>query len=299
MKYRSELLYEYAKEHIRDQDVPPVLVPSYNRPDAKLLQRLLVEPELPIILCIRREQEEMYSRWKGKCHFLLLENVHDIAETRAEIIRLVSPWLKTAFMFDDDICELDYLIPSLTCNGKEAMRVSKCDGNQRPRHIDVLKMWLCLVEQCDKRLTISSPLYRPDSWHLKNKNADTVYNNGACIQCVYLNIENLLKHNITYKPHAVVGNEDYALQFDTMSSGLLTTVFTDLEYGCPAVNSHPGGCENANGYSDANERYRWYVSCAKSYYGNHPGIKYTTTRRTGMESVKFNWKYWRKHEHCN
>lgn len=294
MKYRSEFLYEYAKEHIQDQDVPPILVPSYNRPDAQLLQRLLVEPELPIILCIRREQEELYSRWKGKCSFLLLDNVHDIAETRAEIIRLVSPYLNQAFMFDDDINELDYLIPSLTRNGVESMRTSKLNTGYTARYIDILKMWLCLIEQADPTLTLSSLLYRPDSWHLKNKDAPVRYNNGACIQCVHLNLENMNKLSIQYKPHAVVGNEDYALQFDIMSAGLLTTVFTDLMYDCPAVNSHPGGCENANGYNNANERYKWYVSCAKAYYKDHPGIRYTTTKRTGIESVKFNWKYWRK-----
>lgn len=150
IKYRTEYLYEYAKEHIPDRDVPPILVPSYNRPDAKLLQRLLEEPELPIILCIRREQEELYSRYKGKCQFLLLDNVKDIAETRKEIIKQVSPWLKQAFMFDDDINELDYLIPSLTRNGVESMRTSKLNTGYVARFIDILKMWLCLIAQCDK-----------------------------------------------------------------------------------------------------------------------------------------------------
>ena len=155
-------------------------------------------------------------------------------------------------------------------------------------------MWLCLIKEADSDLTLSSPLYRPDSWYLKHKNAKMEYNGGACIQCVWLNLENLSNANIQYKPHSVVGYEDYALQFDIMSKGLLTTVFTDLMYNCPTINSQPGGCQNANGYSDAQERYKWYVSCARKYYGNHPGIKYMTTRRIGFETVKFNWKYWRK-----
>lgn len=291
--YRSELLYEYAKEHIPDRDVPPVLVPSYNRPDAKLLQRLLVEPELPIILCIRREQEEMYSKWRGKCAFLLLDNVHDIAETRAEILRQVFPYLSQAFMFDDDITDLDYLVPSTTRSGKSAMRTAHLHTGNDTRFIDVLKMWLCQIEQCDKRLSLSSIAYRPDSWNPSHADKEIEYNKGACIQCVWLNLRALKETAIQYKPHAEVGNEDYALQFDVMSSGFLTAVFTDLMYDCPAVNSHPGGCENANGYRDAYERYRWYVSCARSYYGDHPGIRFVTTRRTGIESVKFNWKYWR------
>lgn len=294
MRYRSELLYEYAKEHIRDQDVPPVFVPSYNRPDATILRRLLVEPEFPIVLCIRREQEELYAQWKNKCSIMLLDGVNDIAQTRREIIRQVAPYVNRMFMFDDDITELDFLLPSTTKTGTKAMRTSKLHTGTPPRWIDILKMWVCLVDQCKPELTLSTIAYRPDSWHIENANKDIEYNSGACIQCILIDTKNLTKNDIQYRSHEEAGNEDYALQFDIMSKGLLTTVFTDLMYNCPAVNSHPGGCQNANGYSDAHERYKWYVSCAKNYYKDHPGIRYVTTKRTGIESVKFIWKYWRK-----
>lgn len=289
MKYRSELLYEYAKEHIRDQDVPPVFVPSYNRPDAKILQRLLVEPEFPIVLCIRREQEDMYSKWKGKCGFLLLDNVHDIAETRREIVKQISPHLNQAFMFDDDITELYYMLPT-----ESAMKCSRLVNHVHPRWIDILKMWYLTAMHADTRLSISSPAYRPFSWSLKHCNSPIQYNSEGAIQCVLLNLENLQKlGGITYRDHKDCGNEDTAIQFDIMQNGGLTAVLHDFLYNCPAVNSQPGGCRNANGFSSDNDRYHWYTSCAKNFYGNHPGISYTKSR-TGLETVKFNWKYWRE-----
>ena len=232
---------------------------------------------------------------------MLLDNVYDIASTREAIRQAATPYCENIFMFDDDIDELDFLIPSKTRNGVSAMRTSRLCNGVTPRYTDILKMWMTLVMyEPTKRLAISTPAYRPDSWHMKNCNAELYpYNNAACIQCVHLNLRLLNENGIHYKPHSQVGNEDYALQFDTMQASLLTCKFSDLEYNCPALNSAPGGCENANGISSPEERYRWYVACAKQYYGDHPGIKYTKTARTHIESVKFNWKYWRNYEHNN
>ena len=94
------------------------------------------------------------------------------------------------------------------------------------------------------------------------------------------------------------GNEDYALQFETMSAGLLTCVFTDLMYGCPAVGSHPGGCENASGIADVTERYQKYIQLfVKNISGDsHEGVVIKQTRSSGIPSIKFNWKYWTRKE---
>lgn len=293
--YRSEYLYEWAKENIPDEMVWPVMVPSYNRPDAKLLQRLFSEPEFPIILCIRREQEEMYKAYRGKCPILLLDNVHDLSETREAIVQSVAPYYDNIFMFDDDISWLDYMIPSLTKNGKESMRASRTCFGKYPRGIDVLKMWMLLI-QYDKhreQIGLSSIGYRPDNWNPTNANKPNLYNSGVISQCIHINVKLVLCKDIHYKPMMEVGVEDYSYQFDVMSSGLLTTVYKDLMYDCPAINSIKGGCENAHGL-DHNERYKRYLEASKNHYGNHPGIKYVSTKRTGFETVKFNWNYWRK-----
>ena len=43
--YRSEEYFQIAKDLIPDEQVPPIFVPSYNRPNPKILERLAVEPE--------------------------------------------------------------------------------------------------------------------------------------------------------------------------------------------------------------------------------------------------------------
>lgn len=295
MKYRSELLYEYAKEHIRDEDVPPVFVPSYNRPDAKLLQRLFVEPEFPIVLCVRREQEEMYSKYRGKCPFLLLDNVSDLSETREAIVQSVSPYYEHIFMLDDDISILDYNLPSLTKNGKPSMRSSKACYGKSPRGIDVLKMWWLSIQYDPhfNELALTGLAHRHNYWDIVYKDRPQIYNTETISQCIHLNTVLLQRYDIHYLPMRKVGVEDYAMHFQVMEKGLYSAVFTDIVYDCPAINSIPGGCENAHGLNHQ-DRYKMYLEAAKSYYGDHPGVKFSKTRTTGIESVKFVWNYWRK-----
>lgn len=292
--YRSQLLYKWAKD-IPDEQVWPVFVPSYNRPEATLLKRLFSEPEFPIILCIRREQEEMYKAYQGKCPILLLDNVTDISETREAIVQAAAPYYENIFMFDDDISWLDYMIPSLTKNGKESMRPSRTCFGEYPRGIDILKMWMASVmfDKSCENIALSSIGYKPDNWSPANANKRNSYNSAALIQCIHINTNLIRSRDIHYKPMKQVGAEDYAFQFDIMEAGLLTTIYKDLMYDCPAINSHSGGCEGMLGM-DAENRYKMCLEASKQYYGNHPGIKYTVTKRTGFETVKFNWNYWRK-----
>lgn len=279
-----------------DDDVPPIFVPSYNRPNPIILSHLSVEPELKIVLCVRREQYEMYKHWEGKVYsIMLLDNVNDLGETRMRILENIQDAYSHIFMWDDDINRIDYLVPSITSGGKEAMRRSGIHFNRpEDRWTDLLKLWMYYMYKLnDPKLAISSPLYRPDSWHMKNANADLKINSGACIQCVWLNVCLLRENGINYHPNREVGVEDYAIQFDAMNKGLHTTMITDMLYECPPINTQSGGCENANGYADPTERYKWYIELSKKYYNGHPGVLYKMTSSGKFESVKFNWKYWR------
>ena len=295
--YRSQLYFEEAKKRFSDEDVPPIFVPSYNRPDPVILKHLEVEPELKIVLCIRREQYEMYKKWQGKVYsIMLLDNVHEIGETRQRIIENIGDSFDQIFMWDDDMLRIDYTLPSITSKGTKAMRRAGVHFHRpEDRWTDLLKLWMYYMEDTKlSNIAISSPLYRPESWQLKYENAPMKVNHNACIQCVWLNLKFMREHNINYHPNYICGNEDYALQFDIMSAGGLAVTITDMLYECPPINTQPGGCENANGYKDPVERYKWYVSIAKKFYNNHPGILYKKTNSGKFESVKFNWKYWKK-----
>lgn len=299
--YRSQRLYKQVKDE--DFKIYPICVPSYNRPDPVILRSLETYPELPFILFIRntKEQKSLYKKWRKKCKIVLLDEVENIGQTRGAIIDwCIENRISNIFMMDDDIDELDFLYPHETNNGNVCMRAARQNMGRPYKGVNpfTLRMWMRMIESSRDDLTISSPAYRPDSWQMKNADAEVVYNNGSCIQCIHVNVKNLKRNGINYRDTEECGNEDYALQFDVMSSGLTTCVFHDLMYGCPAVGSKPGGCENASGIADVKERYNKYIKLfLKNISGkDHPGIKVKNTRSSALNSIKFNWKYWKVEE---
>ena len=142
---------------------------------------------------------------------------------------------------------------------------------------------------------------RPDSWHMKNADAAYSYNSGDCIRAIHINTKLLSANNIRYLPLSVAGAEDYALQFQVMEKGLNTIVIKDLMYGMSGTAATPGGCLQSAADSGVTieERWKTLTENAKAFYGDHPGIRYTKTKRTELDTIKFNWKYWRnQNEHC-
>lgn len=62
--YRSEKLYLTIDNIIPDSEVYPICIPSYNRPEAKLLKELKRNGNgLRVILFVRKEQYELYSQY--------------------------------------------------------------------------------------------------------------------------------------------------------------------------------------------------------------------------------------------
>lgn len=300
MLYRTQILYREVKH--ADFPIYPICVPSYNRAEPLILKSLDVYPDLPIVLFIRndKEQKALYKKWKDRCKIVLLDNVDNIGATRAAIIDwCIQNKIPRIFMMDDDIDELDFLYPHETRNGTMCMRAARQNMNRPYKGVNpfTLRMWMRMLESCRKDLTLGTPAYRPDSWQLKFKDADLKYNEGACIQCVYLNVKNLHKSHINYRDTEECGNEDYALQFDIMSAGLTTAVFHDLMYGCPAVGSLEGGNEDACKIKDIKQRYEHFIELFLKNVskGEHGGIRVARSK-SDIPSIKFNWKYWKVKE---
>lgn len=301
--YRSQKLYEKMKDETFD--IYPICVPSYNRADAAIFKALDTYPDLPLILFIRNtpEQKKLYRKYKERCRIVLLKDVVNIGQTRRAIVNwCVENRIPQIFMMDDDIDELDFLYPHETSNGNLCMRAARQNMNRSYKGVNpfTLRMWMWWIKKCNRKdLTITTPAYRPDSWHLKNKNAEVVYNRGACIQCIHLNVRNLYKNGINYRDTEECGTEDYALQYDVMKAGLTTAVFRDLMYGCPAVGSLEGGNEDACGHSPLQERYIKFCDLfMKNVLKDDPpeGIKIKVTTRSQIPSIKFNWEYWKVEE---
>lgn len=291
--YRAELLYNSVDNLIQDNEVFPICVPSYSRPDAPFLRYV---NELPVILFIRKEQKSMYKAYQGKCKIVELEEVEEIGQTRKAIVDwATNEGYKDIFMVDDDISHLSFLLPSKsTKSDKDFMRMYSTINNI-PEAIDlkVFKMWVWLIRRCSDKLTISGAGAKSDWWNIQYKNSQAVYNSGSTIQCIHLNLENLKKYDINYIDTRVGGTEDYSLQYQVMAAGLYTTIFKDLVFRVPSVGSGKGGnvsdVELVQKYQKFIQLFQDNVLLNKDT--SKVGIK---TSKGGIPSIKFNWARWRE-----
>lgn len=289
--YRSQYLFDHIDELIDDDEVWPICVPSYNRPDASFLQYV---DNVPVILFIRKEQAVLYKQYKGRCRIVKIDGVEEIGQTRAKIVDWAAEHgYDNIFMLDDDILHLTFNQPAQTSSGKWAMKRYTTITNQAEGIYDekVFKMWMWLARRCDERLTISAPGALSDWWNIRYKDSETVYNSGSCIQCIHLNIKNMVEQGINYIDTREGGTEDYTLQYQVMTAGLYTAIFKDLAFRAPAVGGPSGGNTTDQ---DLIDKYENFI---RLFNENilQPEDEYrvsTKTAKSGIPSVKFDWPKW-------
>lgn len=293
--YRAEVLYNNIDSLIKDNEIFPICVPSYNRPNAPFLKYV---DQLPVVLFIRKEQKDLYKEYQNRCYMVGLEDVEEIGQTRKAIIDwAISNHISNIFMIDDDISHLSFLMPSTsTKSDKEFMRMYSTINNI-PEAIDkkVFKMWVWLVYRCSDKLTISGAGAKSDWWNIAYKDSQAIYNSGSTIQCIHLNIDNLKKYGINYVDTRIGGTEDYTLQYQVMAAGLYTCIFKDLVFRVPSVGSGSGG------NSSNEELVKKYQRFIQLFQDNilQEKDKYRVSIKTskgGVPSVKFLWNKWKELE---
>lgn len=293
--YRSEVLYNYINEFITDDEIYPICIPSYSRPDGSFLVDAK-NKNLPVYLFIRREQEQLYAQYKGVYNIVLVDNVHNIGETRKAIVDwAIKNNYDNIFMLDDDISNMDFTMPGQAMSGRYYMK-RRCTLLHLKEEIQpyVFKMWQWLIGRCDPKLTLSSPGYQPQYWDLKNADLPIQYNASAINGCFHVNVKNLTSHNLNYLSSNVCGNEDYSIQYLVMRAGLLTTIFKDLTYNTESIGTNEGGC-NAADPEPIKERYIRYINLFNTNVLDPEDSHRMTTKvsKSGVPSLKFLWKFWK------
>lgn len=293
--YRAEVLYNNIDTLVTDDEIFPICVPSYNRPNAQFLRFV---GGLPVVLFIRKEQEELYKDYKDKCYMVGLDNVEEIGGTRKAIVDwAITNKISNIFMIDDDISHLSFLMPGKSSQSDKEFMKMYSTINNIPEAVDkkVFKMWVWLIHRCSDKLTISGAGAKSDWWNISYKNSQAIYNSGSTIQCIHLNIDNLKKYGINYVDTRVGGTEDYTLQYQVMAAGLYTCIFKDLVFRVPSVGSGTGGNSNNEELVKKYQRFiQLFQDNILSEENTHRvGIK---TSKGGVPSVKFNWNKWKIQE---
>ena len=292
--YRSEYLYNNIHKLVTDEEVFPICVTSYNRPDAHLLR---FADRVPIVLFIRREQEQLYKVYKEKCRIVLLDNVKNVGQTRAAIVNWAYDLgYDNIFMLDDDIQSVNFMIPGKSTTSDKEFMKQYSTVIHIPESVELyfFKMWTWLIKHSDPKLTLSGPGAKSDFWNIANKDRDFYYNVGSVIQCVHLNVKNLVEHDINYESNDFCGVEYYTLQYDIMINGLYTMIYTDLVFRVPSVGSKSGG----NGLMNSQELQQKYFESIELFKTNvmQPETSDRVTTKTskgGIPSIKFIWQRWK------
>lgn len=259
----------------------PVFVCSYQRPNAIFLRRSF-DYKFPLYVFIREEEYADYEYLLERPHtkLVILHGVKNIGQTRQKAVRYaVKKRFPKIFMFDDDVSRLDL---TQWDNGKA--RASGTIKGCRENIDGVLKVWESIW---DDDIVITGASYRPFAWGMKEHEI-TQTKRGQIQQCFGLNIKYLFNNNLNFKSSNLVGNEDLALQFEVMCNGGKAVIMNQIQYDCPAMGVGTGGCCDGE---DLIAKQHRRIKAFKNYYGDDDRYVISTAR-SGVPSIKFNWKQW-------
>lgn len=297
--YRAEYLYKHIDQLVDDSEVFPICVPTYNRPNARILRYV---DKIPLVLCIRREQQELYREYEGRARFCLLDNVYDIGTTRAAIVDWAyNEGIDNIFMLDDDVYCLTFLEPGKSSTSDNYFMRMYVTNKGLPQTVELypFKMWVWMLKRCSEKVTLSGAGGKPDTWSLSNADKAVLYNSASIIQCIHLNVKNLKENNINYQTNLIDGAEDYSLQYKIMSEDLYTALFKDLVFCVSNVGDGKGG-NQAVEQAKMEERYHKYIKAFNDNVLDKENAYRVTTKvsKSGIPSVKYIWSKWRIQDDC-
>lgn len=260
----------------------PVFVPSYKRPKATFLQRSM-NWSFPLYVFVRKEELQDYAWIKTRpdTKLVALKNVHNIGETRRAMLRYAAAHdISRVFMLDDDISRLDL---SIWDEERQVVRASGTVQGYPENWRRVLRKW----ESLWGNEALFGAAYRPFSWSMK-KSALKTNRRVQLQQAVGVNVDRIVEAGLEYKSSSLVGNEDLFLQLECYQHGLECVQTPMIQYDCPAMGAGEGGC-NASELGSLAEKQRVRVEAFLKACNSSPTVRVATTR-SGIESIKFNWK---------
>lgn len=262
---------------------PIITIPSYNRPDSKIFDKL-IPIRLEKFVFVRKNQYEDYAHLQEK-NFRVITiptSIEELGKTRRYIVYWCQKHeYKWAFMFDDDISKIEVL-------GKKddgswnSQRI--IDGSKTPPRFEnkALKLWFDLAKEYD--LSSSSPNHR--AYDRFNHGPILRVNKSAIIQCFLLKIDDIIDVG-NFRDTRIYGVEDYDMQYRLMSEGYKTGKIGLIEFDAPAIGNISDGTNDK-----FVQKYERFVKCFKENVCDDPDLIGIKTTSTGVPSIQFKWKNW-------
>lgn len=261
---------------------PMIAIPCYNRPNAKIFDKLKSIPLYKAVF-VQKKQQDMFEHLQPEYDLVCLpDSVYEIGMTR----RYISWWCNKkgfnwVFMFDDDISKVELL--GQRDNGTwNSQRI--INGSKVPPRFEKEALLLWYKQARKHKLVLSSPNHR--AYDRFNHGPLIRVNKSAPIQCVLIHTPSILQVG-NYRNTRKVGNEDLYILYMLMKNGFLTGKIGLIEYDCPQIGNIEDGTDDT-----FKEKYERFVSCFQNNVCNDPKLIGTKTTKTGVPSITFKWKNW-------
>ncbi len=261
----TEEYYNIAQEQIKDEEIYPIVVPSYKRGDNALTIKLLKDcPELNVILFVYEDDVQNYQKtldeFKNfsvvKCVLCEEDKIFEdnrvglekrgIEYKRAAINnKMVQMGYDRYFVMDDDICALYY-----TRHGK------KNDGNYKAEKVMVnptqfFKMWQYIINEKATDVAACGIISENGSWCQDLVTMEDITYIAGQVQIIYINGKIIKDNNINYRGSA--GWEDYDFTLELIKNGLNSCQIRYMTYSTPTMT--PGkSVATTNEYGVVTER---------------------------------------------
>lgn len=248
-----------------------IYVPTYNRTTIPALQMLNKDKQLSITLCIRRGTESMYQSFKNKyrnrLQFLILDDVHDIGDTRAAILDYSNQHDDYCIMFDDCIDDVKI----------EDVKICISDI------IDYCIQFLSEKQRYFEPDIIAYTFFREGNRFVGVDPYDYILV-GCPLQAFIIDNKVAVKHNVNFKSMDIVGLEDIAFLIDAMKEDCVTVSMQHVSIVGKLPNVQVKG---GNHEVDENFELKRDKSHAilEKYIGDMYGVMYTKKYRRTLNQI--------------
>lgn len=290
--YRTEIWYNQVKNK---RLTIPLGIPSLSRPNGHIFRHLngFHKDEVLIFIRANEEQRLLYQPYANQFTLVELPDwVYDGGTTREAIVQWAyQKGYHQIFMLDDRITAVNYLVPKQSKSGNWSLTAQP---HQTLR--DGLLVWERILQ--DHPFTLSCPAHKGFSYYPENINAPYQVNNGNIAAAICVDVQDLVKYNLHYRPNNTCGWDDMCIMLDVMKAGLPTCKITDLEYDeVPSDKVLTGGTrevgKNHIQLAESKTKLLWEKYLGLPYPSKHPYVYIRKTR--GIPYAYTRWKYWKEY----
>ena len=291
--YRTEVWMSKLESHNLKT---PICIPSYNRPNAPIFDKLSDFSKDDVFVFIRNnpEQKNLYKYLSDFFTLVYLPDyVEEVGTTRQAILEwAIKRDYENIFVLGDRITKVNVLSPKTSKSGKQSL-VSSPNSNFRMAMI----VWEFILKNCP--FTMSCPSHSGFSYFSKNIGVDYEINNGNISSCISINVKDFQKHNIKYESVKTCGFEDATVLYRVLKAGLPVCKITDLEYDeVKSEKIFVGG----NRDSSDKDRMDFCEKRNKLFWENILNVPYgdiaegVYLRKSGQGVYPyFKWDYWKEY----